>query len=172
MKGLAMSEQVDNTKLFHKIVRDFNKKTGFKFKLPEDTNYSGKYAHPVHDDGVILITSQIDDNVEKPTYASDDWVKEPYALRLKVDGVEFYGDSFKSYDKLKEVIATKEFNVRLNALKEIDKTLEKLQSLRQDLNGNLVENTMNDLRRERIYDEMTTAARLVYEFGETTNETK
>lgn len=161
------SDKVDNTKLFHKIVRDFNKKTGFKFKLPEDTNYSSKYAHPVHDDGVILITSQIDDSVEKPTYASDDWVKEPYALSLKVDGVQFYADYFKSYDELKEVIATKEFNIRLSALKEINKTLEKLQSLHQDLSGNLVEDTMNDLRRERIYDEMTNAARLVYELGGT-----
>ena len=162
-----MSDKVDNTKLFHKIVRDFNKKTGFKFKLPEDTNYSSKYAHPVHDDGVILITSQIDDDVEKPTYASDDWVKEPYALSLKVDGVQFYADYFKSYDELKEVIATKEFNIRLNALKEINKTLEKLQSIHQDLSGNLVGDTMNDLRRERIYDEMTNAARLVYELGGT-----
>lgn len=161
------SDKVDNTKLFHKIVRDFNKKTGFKFKLPEDTNYSSKYAHPVHDDGVILITSQIDDSVEKPTYASDDWVKELYALSLKVDGVQFYADYFKSYDELKEVIATKEFNIRLSALKEINKTLEKLQSLHQDLSGNLVEDTMNDLRRERIYDEMTNAARLVYELGGT-----
>ena len=165
-----MNDEVDNTKVFHKIVRDFNKKTGFKFKLPENTDYSGKYAHPVHDDGVILITSQIDDNVEKPTYAGDDWVKEPYALSLKVDGVQFYGDHFKSYDELKEVIATKEFNIRLNALKEINKTLEKLQSLHQDLSGNLVENTMNDLRRERIYDEMTNAARLVYELGGTTSD--
>lgn len=165
-----MNEVKDNTELFHKIVRDFNKKTGFKFKLPEDTNYSHKYAHPVHDDGVILITSQIDDNVEKPTYAGDDWVKEPYALSLKVDGVQFDGGNFKSYDELKEVIATKEFSVRLNALKEINKTLEKLQSLQQDLSGKLVENTMNDLRRERIYDEMTNAARLVYELGEATND--
>ena len=170
MKGLAMSEQVDNTKLFHKIVRDFNKKTGFKFKLPEDTNYSGKYAHPVHDDGVIRITSQIDDDVEKPSYAGDDWVKEPYALSLKVDGIQFYADYFKSYDELKEMIATKEFSARLSALKEINKTLENLQSLRQDLSSNLVENTMNDLRRERIYDEMTNAARLVYEFVGSTDD--
>ena len=152
------------------MVRDFNKKTGYKFKLPENTDYSSRYAHPVHDDGIIFITSQIDDNVEKPTYASDDWVKEPYALSPKVNGVQFYADNFKSYDELKEVIATKEFSVRLNALKEINKTLEKLKNLQQDLSGNLVENTMDDLRRERIYDEMTTAARLTYEFGETTND--
>ena len=37
-----MNDKVDNTKLFHKIVRDFNKKTGYNFRLPDDTDYSSK----------------------------------------------------------------------------------------------------------------------------------
>lgn len=160
-----MSDQKDNTKLFHKIVRDFNKRTGYKFKLPEDTDYSSKYAHPVHDDGVVVITSQIDDS-EKPDYASLDYKKEPYALSISVDGVKFYVDDFKSYDEMKEVIDSKEFKIRLNAIKEVQKTLRKLEDLDLSLTRSIVPDAMSDLQRERIYDEMTTAAKLVYELAE------
>lgn len=160
-----MSDQKDNTRLFHKIVRDFNNRTGYKFKLPEDTDYSSRYAHPVHDDGVVVITSQIDDG-EKPDYADIDWKKEPYALSISVDGVKFYADEFKSYDELKEVIDTKEFKARLNATKEVAKTLRKLTDLHLSLTSSIVSDTMSDLQRESIYDEMTASAKLVYELAE------
>ena len=160
-----MSDQKDNTRLFHKIVRDFNNRTGYRFKLPEDTDYSSKYAHPVHDDGVVVITSQIDDD-EKPDYADLNWKKEPYALSISVDGVRFYADEFKSYGELKEVIDTKEFKTRLNAIKEINKTLRKLTDLHLSLTNSIVSDTIGDLQRERIYDEMTAAAKLVYELAE------
>ena len=160
-----MTDLKDNTKLFHKIVRDFNKKTGYKFKLPEDTDYSSKYAHPVHDDGVVVITSQIDDS-EKPDYADLGWEREPYALSISIDGVKFYADEFKTYDELKEVVGTQEFKTRLNAIKEVDKTLRKLTDLHLSLTRSIVSDAMTDLQRERIYDEMTTAAKLVYELAE------
>jgi hypothetical protein len=69
----------NNTRLFRKIVRDFNEKTGFKFELPKDTDYSGKYAHPIHDDGFIVMRAQIDD--EKDLV----YKREVYGINLKID---------------------------------------------------------------------------------------
>mgnify|MGYP000904671964 CR=1 FL=1 len=158
----TINDKVDNTKLFHKIVRDFNKKTGYNFKLPKDTDYNNKYAHPVHDDGDLVITSQIDDNV-KPTYAGEDWVKEPYALNAKIDGVSFYVDDFKSYDEIKSVINNHYFKARLNTAKEVANSINALQKIMQELTDNLCVDAMKDIQKERIYDEMTRAARLVYE---------
>lgn len=159
----TMSDKVDNTKLFHKIVRDFNKKTGYNFRLPDDTDYSSKYAHPIHNDGNIVITSQIDDNIEKPTYAGEDWVKEPYALNVKIDGVSFYVDNFRSYDEMQSVINNHNFQTRLNTAKEVAKLINALQNIMNELTGNLCVDAMKDIQKERIYDEMTRAARLVYE---------
>lgn len=157
------SNKVDNTKLFHKIVRDFNNKTGYNFKLPNDTDYSSKYAHPIHDDGNLVITSQIDDDIEKPTYAGEDWVKEPYALNVKIDGVSFYLGDFKSYDEMKSVINSHYFKTRLNTAKEVASSINALQSIMSELTGSLCVDAMKDIQKERIYDEMTRAARLVYE---------
>ena len=159
----TINDKVDNTKLFHKIVRDFNKKTGYNFKLPKDTDYGSKYAHPIHDDGTLVITSQIDDNIEKPTYAAEDWVKEPYALNAKIDGVSFYVDDFKSYDEIKSVINNHYFKARLNTAKEVANSINALQKIMQELTDNLCVDAMKDIQKERIYDEMTRAARLVYE---------
>ena len=158
-----MSDKVDNTKLFHKIVRDFNKKTGYNFKLPEDTDYSSEYAHPIHDDGTIVITSQIDDNVEKPTYAGEDWVKEPYALNIKIDGVSFYVDDFKSYDEMRSVMNNNHFKSRLNTAKEVINSIQALQKLLSELTDNLCTDSIKDIQKERAYDEMIRAAKLVYE---------
>lgn len=158
----TINDKVDNTKLFHKIVRDFNKKTGYNFRLPDDTNYNNKYAHPVHDDGNLVITSQIDNSV-KPTYAGEDWVKEPYALNVKIDGVSFYVDDFKSYDEMKLVINDNNFKTRLNTAKEVANSINALQKIMKELTDNLCVDAMKDIQKERIYDEMTRAARLVYE---------
>ena len=157
------SDKVDNTKLFHKIVRDFNKKTGYNFKLPDDTDYSSRYAHPIHDDGNLVITSQIDNNIGKPIYAGEDWVKEPYALNVKIDGVSLYIDNLKSYDEMKSVMNNHNFKTRLNTVKEVEKSINALQSIMSELTGNLCLDAMKDIQKERIYDEMTRTARLVYE---------
>ena len=157
------SDKVDNTKLFHKIVRDFNNKTGYNFKLPNDTDYSGKYAHPIHDDGYLIITSQIDDDIEKPIYAGENWVKEPYALDAKIDGVSFYVDDIKSYDEMKSVINNHNFKTRLNTAKEVESSINALLNIMGELKNNLCVDAIKDIQKERIYDEMTRAARLVYE---------
>lgn len=157
------SDKVDNTKLFHKIVRDFNNKTGYNFKLPDNTDYSSKYAHPIHDDGNIVITSQIDDDIKKPSHADEDWVKEPYALNVEIDGVSFYVNDFKSYDEMKAVMNNHNFKTRLNTAKEVANSINALQNIMNELTGNLCVDAIKDIQKERIYDDMTRAARLVYE---------
>lgn len=157
------SDKVDNTKLFHKIVRDFNNKTGYNFKLPNDTDYSSRYAHPIHDDGNIVITSQIDDDIKKPSYADGDLVREPYALNVKIDGVSFYVDNIRSYDEMQSVINNHNFQTRLNTAKEVAKSINALQNIMEELTGNLCLDAMKDIQKERIFDDMTRAARLVYE---------
>lgn len=163
MSQTTINGKVDNTKLFHKIVRDFNNKTGYNFKLPDDTDYSSKYAHPIHDDGNIVITSQIDDDMKEPSYADGDWVKEPYALNVKIDGVSFYVDNFRSYDEMKSAINNHNFQTRLNTVKEVAKSINALQNTMNELTGSLCLDAMEDIQKERIYDDMTRAARLVYE---------
>lgn len=163
MSQTTINGKVDNTKVFHKIVRDFNNKTGYNFKLPDDTDYSSKYAHPIHDDGNIVITSQIDDDIKKPSYAGEDWVKEPYILNVKIDGVSFYVDDFKSYDEMQSVINDHNFQIRLNTVKEVAKSINALQNTMSELTNNLCLGAMKDIQKERIYDDMTRAARLVYE---------
>lgn len=163
MSQTTINGKVDNTKVFHKIVRDFNNKTGYNFKLPDNTDYSSRYAHPIHDDGNIVITSQIDDDIKKPSYAGEDWVKEPYALNVKIDGVSFYVDDFKSYDEMQSVMNDHNFQIRLNTVKEVAKSINALQNIMSELMNNLCSDAMKDIQKERIYDDMTRAARLVYE---------
>jgi hypothetical protein len=147
-----MNDKVDNTKLFHKIVRDFNKKTGYNFRLPDDTDYSSKYAHPIHDDGELVITSQIDDGIEKPEYASEDWVKEPYAFNVKTNDASLYADDIKSYDEMKSIMNNHNFKARLNTVKEVAKSMNALQDIMYELHHNIYTEAIKDIQKERIYD--------------------
>ena len=90
-------------------------------------------------------------------------MKEPYALNAKIDGVSFYVDDFKSYDEIKSVINNHYFKARLNTAKEVANSINALQKIMQELTDNLCVDAMKDIQKERIYDEMTRAARLVYE---------
>lgn len=141
----------DNTRLFKKIVRDHNAKTGFSFVLPKDTDYTTKYAHPVHDDGVIKITSQTDDENKKL-----------YALTATVDGCQFRIDEDTEYTALKEVIATDDFKYRLGALKQLKELNTEILDTINTLEYAVFTDTVTALQKEDTYDLVIRTARKLY----------
>ncbi len=147
-----MEEQPkDNTKLFKKIVRDHNAKTGFSFVLPKDTDYTTKYAHPVHDDGVIKITSQTDDENKKL-----------YAFTATVSDCVFRVDEDTEYATLKEVIATDDFKYRLGALKQLKDLYAELSDAINALEYSVFTDSVTAAQKEDTYDLVIRTARKLY----------
>ncbi len=147
-----MEEQpTDNTKLFKKIVRDHNAKTGFSFVLPKDTDYTSKYAHPVHDDGVIKITSQTDDENKKL-----------YAFTATVSDCTLRIDEDTEYTTLKEVIATDDFKYRLGALKQLKELSSELADTINILEYTVFTDAVTDRQKEETYDLVVRTARKLY----------
>jgi hypothetical protein len=141
----------DNTRLFKKIVRDHNAKTGFSFALPKDTDYTTKYAHPVHDDGVIKITSQTDDENKKL-----------YAFTTTVSDCQFRIDEDTEYTALKEVIATDDFKYRLGALKQLKELNTEIINTINTLEHTVFTDTVTALQKEDSYDLVIRTARKLY----------
>lgn len=146
-----MDETKDNTKLFKKIVRDYNAKTGFSFALPKDTDYTTKYAHPVHNDGAMKITSQIDDEN-----------KYLYALIVTVDSCNFRVDKNIEYTQLKKVIATDDFKYRLGALKQLKELQSEISDAINMFEYSVFTDTITDLQKADTYDLIVRTARKLY----------
>lgn len=151
MTELATEAAVDNSKLFRKIVRDFNESRGFNFKLPKDTDFSSQYAHPVHEDEHFKITSQTDDKNVKL-----------YALRIERDGFIFELPDEMSYEQLLTTYRSDAFKQRMsyaNVLNSLHQDLsEKLQQMKYDI----FEQAMKDSEIDELYDTITTTARTLY----------
>lgn len=146
-----MSDAINNTRLFKKIVRDHNAKTGFSFVLPKDTDYTTKYAHPVHDDGVIKITSQTDDENKKL-----------YACTATVSDCQFRIDEDTEYTALKEAIATDDFKYRLGALKQLKELQLEVSDAINVLEYGVFTDTITALQKEDTYDLVVRTARKLY----------
>lgn len=152
----------NNTKLFRKIVREFNNKYGYNFVLPKDTDYSSKYAHPVHDDGNIVITGQIDDG--------DDEYKFIYGLRVKKDNVNICSISPQydgvTYEKLLSLMNTKHFEYRLGTMKHLKDLKSKLIDHINLVENNILQDTLHDIEREDSYDIAIQVAKDLYKASE------
>lgn len=147
--------KTDNTKFFRKIVRDYNKKTGFSFELPKDTDYSSKYAHPVHDDGTLVLRGQIDDDRENaPT-------REIYGITGSIDGVSMY-INIENYEELKRLIATEQCKYRLTAIKQLQNLADELVNRIQESKDVLFDKTISDLEKEDNYDLAIKTAKTLY----------
>ena len=147
--------KTDNLRFFRKIVRDYNKKTGFNFELPKDTDYSGKYAHPVHDDGTLVLRGQIDDDRKNAI------AREIYGIQGSIDGVSMYID-IESYEEFKKLIATEQFKYRLSAITQLQKLADELTDRIQESKNALFNNTISDLEKEDNYDLAIKAAKTLY----------
>lgn len=141
----------NNTRLFRKIVRDHNERTGFKFTLPKDTDYSGQYAHPIHDDGTIIVTSQIDDHNEGI-----------YATRVTIDGLRFQFSEEVNYERLKEVIKSEQFKYRSSVLDQLTKLRIELDGVISTLEYNVIDGAIADITREDAYDLAIRTAKELY----------
>jgi hypothetical protein len=146
----------NNTRLFRKIVRDFNEKTGFKFELPKDTDYSGKYAHPIHDDGFIVMRAQIDD--EKDLV----YKREVYGINLKIDGVSLPIRQDETYQDLKKLISTEAFKYRLEAIKQLERLNLELKDRIENTKHQIFDETIKDIEREDNYDLAIKTAKTLY----------
>ena len=151
----TVEAKTDNLRFFRKIVRDYNKKTGFNFELPKDTDYSSKYAHPVHDDGTLVLRGQIDDDREQaPT-------REIYGIQGSIDGVSMY-TNIENYEELKKLIATEQCKYRLSAIKQLQKLADELVNKIEESKGVLFDETISDLEKEDNYDLAIRAAKTLY----------
>lgn len=149
---MSDTEVKDNSKLFRKIVRDFNKEYGYSFKLPKDTDYSSKYAHPVHEADGIKITSQIDDSN-----------KSVYAMRFVIDGIEVYlGYRDREHADILKAVRSPQFEQRLMALRQLRTLSEELASIINTIQQNIMDDTITDIERDETYDTITRAARQIY----------
>lgn len=142
--------ELNNAKIFRKIVRDYNKKTGYNFVLPKDTDYSGKYAHPIHDDGVIRITSQISPDFDKI-----------YALRIKIDNVYIRTDDI-NYEELKKAMDTDAFKYRLGVLKQLHELRSEISDRINNTEYELLDEVFKDIEKEENYDLAVRTARALY----------
>lgn len=147
----------DNTRLFRKIVREFNKEYGYSFELPKDTDYSSKYAHPVHKEANLEITGQIDDEKDEPYI---------YALYLKKDGIDVLNYSPRhdgmTYEKVKKLISTEQFKYRLGVVKHLEELAQELKGHINLTRSNLLEETLKDIEREDNYDMAVKVAKALY----------
>lgn len=146
-----MEEVKNNLKLFRRIVREHNAKTGFSFVLPKDTDYTYQYAHPVHDDGVIKITSQIDDSNELV-----------YGIRLQLNSTYVCISDDTTKEKLDSIMQTETFKYRVGVVKELDKLKYELDNLIHINQSQIFSDVLNDLEREDNYDTAIRAAKALY----------
>ena len=144
-------KKVDNTKIFKKIVRDHNAKTGFNFVLPKDTNYADKYAHPVHDDGVIKITSQMDEENN-----------HIYALQVTIGTTNFRVDEEVTYQTLKDAMQTDEFKYRAGTLRQLQDLYKELGDVITLMTYNILDNALTDIQKEENYDLAVRTAKALY----------
>lgn len=147
-------EKVNNLKVFRKLVRDHNEKTGFNFALPENTDYSSRYAHPVHDDGVFKIIAQIDDDAVNNHGL--------YGVRAQIEGISVMIDEKATYEKLKQLTNSKSFKYRLGVQKglvAVSKELEDKITLNKD---RIFQDTITDIEKEENYDLAIRAAKVLY----------
>lgn len=150
MMSSKVKPEVNNAKIFKKIVRDYNEKTGYNFVLPKDTDYTSQYAHPVHDDGVIKINSQI-----SPNHA------EIYALSIKIDSVTVRTDRI-SYEELKKAMITDAFKYRLGVLKQLHELKVEISDRINNMEYELLDEVVKDIEKEENYDLAVRAARALY----------
>lgn len=151
---MSDTEVKDNSKLFRKIVRDFNKEYGYSFKLPKDTDYSSKYAQPIHEADGVTITSQIDDDGQD---------RRIYAIRFKIDGVRVdVGYKTRHYSEILKMISTPQFEKRLASLKQLEQLATELYDQINTIQSNLMDDTITDIERDETYDTITRAARQIY----------
>jgi hypothetical protein len=148
-----MAEQKDNRKLFNKIVRNFNAEHGYSFKLPEDTDFTQQYAHPVHEDAAFKITSQIDDHHNKDIYA--------LTVQMKNTEATFHCPDI-SYEQLMGIFNTDAFKVRLSALIQLRELSKELCEQEHRVLESIVEESISDREREETYDTIMLVARKLY----------
>lgn len=157
MADTAIESKRDNTKLFRKIVREYNERTGFNFKLPKDTNYSSEYAHPVHEEGNMTISSQIDDSDGDPTST-----RSLYALTCKVEKVSFRIPSETSYEDFKKIIDTDSFKYRIGILKQLYALYDEISDRIHLVSTSIIDDVVQDMEREENYDTILRAAKTLY----------
>jgi hypothetical protein len=147
-----MKKELTNAKLFRKITKEHNSKTGFNFVFPVGANFSEEYAHPVHDDGVIVVTSQMDATSNKCIYG----------LTVKVKDISFRIQEDLTYDVLKKAIATDDFNYRLGAIKQLRDLRDELESQISILENSIIDSTITAMAKEDTYDLTLRAAKQLY----------
>lgn len=136
-----MKEVKDNTKIFRKIVREHNARTGFTFTLPKDTDFKQNYAHPVFDDGQIKMRGQID-----PTNT------DIYGVEVTIDGVKTRLGDYTTYNQLQDSMVTKSFKYNLATLKLLTSLQDELDTAINEIRNKMFDLSLHDAEVEEHYD--------------------
>ncbi len=147
------NEAPKNLKKFKKIVRDDNKKSGFDFILPNDTDYNSKYAHPECIYGDYTIRGQIDEN------GSD-----IYAKTMSIDGINININDRTKKD-IDDIFKSDVFKVRLGNLKQLNTLNNELTKKVRDISYNIFADCKNEIEREECYDLIVRTAKQLYKDG-------
>lgn len=147
-----MSKEIvnDNTELFRKIVRDFNNKYGYNFKLPSDTDYCSDYAHPIHKETYFELSGQISEGFD-----------DIYGIQLTIGGADTYIRDIM-YKDLIDALGSENFKWRISALKQLIELSKNLDNLINTTKLDLLSNTVSDLEKESIYDMSIEVAKTLY----------
>lgn len=148
----------NNSALFRKKVREYNKETGFNFTLPKDTDYTSRYAHPIHEEGMIKVTGQID---------TDDDDNKIYGLQVNVEGVGgVYLNTLKGDEMtpelLKKALAYDSFKDRCEHIKQMKALREELQEKIDITMQYIFTDSIRDMEKEEKYDIVSQVARRLY----------
>ena len=136
-----MEEVEDNTKVFRKIVREHNAKTGFTFTLPKDTDFKSGYAHPVFDDGQVKMRGQID-----PTNT------DIYGIEVTIDGARARLGDHTTYKQLQASMETTSFKYNLATLKLLTGLQDELETAINEVSNNMFDLPLRDAEIEEHYD--------------------
>lgn len=153
-------KEVDGKK-YKDLVKEFNKQTGFTLKFDKNVDWSNKYQHPKHDDGMFVLTTQIDKDTDRV-----------YGLRLKVNNIDVPFDSYNfgftdklvpvTYQELIDLSKTDHFKLRVAAIQQLSDLQDELIKQKQELENRLIEDSFNDKVKEDVYDTIMLAARKLY----------
>ena len=146
----------DNKKLFTKIVREINKNYGYSFKLPEDTDYSGKYAHPEHNADGIKLRCQTDEDNDH-CYGMD--LEVDTGLKINVD--TRFNEPYQ-YSELKKLVSTEQFKNNVAQLKQLRDLQDELSNHFQAQQNNLFNESVSRFEADETYDLVTRVARAIY----------
>lgn len=142
--------KVDNSKHFRKVVRDFNTKTGFTFKLTDKT-VSDKYAHAVHEDAKFSLKGQLDPDT--------DYI---YGIDVKVEDLSFDLGRDTTREDLLKILQTDAFKWRLANIKILQDLAREIGDRVNLMKYDLLSDSVKEIEKDETYDLITRTARKLY----------